>query len=492
MRDFLPIGDVPGHYARAFGHDRWCLDHDGEALSWGELERRANQRAWALSAQGVGQDDLIVLALPNGNALFELTFALWKLGATPCMISWKLPFAEVRQILEVARPREVIAVDPELSAAVGALPFTIGLDNDRRDPYPTRIAKHWKAIPSGGSTGRPKIIVDHSPAVLDLATPPILGLPEGKTVLNPGPCYHNAPFLFSHAALGRGNSVVGMTKFDPLRALQLIEKHRVAWVNFVPTMMNRMWRLPEEERSRFDLSSLEAVWHMAAPMPQWLKQAWIEWIGAEKIWELYGGTEALGSTIINGTEWLDHRGSVGRPVNAELRILDEEGERLPAGEIGEIFLKPNEGSVGGYHYLGAMAKSTPDGFQSLGDFGWVDADGYLYIADRRTDLIISGGANIYPAEVESALMQHPAVECAVVIGLPDDDLGARVHAIVQRDRTRPGELSAEELAAFAAQLLVRYKVPRSFEITDEPLRDEAGKVRRSALREARVAANVPA
>jgi bile acid-coenzyme A ligase len=227
---------------------------------------------------------------------------------------------------------------------------------------------------------------------------------------------------------------------------------------------------------------------MAAPMPAWLKQAWIDWLGAERIWELYGGTEAQGSTVICGTEWLEHRGSVGRPVNCDIRILDEQGVVRPPGEVGEIFLLPAGGPGATYHYLGAEARAAGEGYESIGDFGWLDADGYLYIADRRTDLILSGGANIYPAEVEVALMEHPGVEVAVVIGLPHEDLGAVAHAIVkpQADWTEP--LDQAVLSDFLSERLVRYKTPRSYEFTGASLRDDAGKVRRAQLREERLGA----
>ncbi|KTE20329.1 MULTISPECIES: AMP-binding protein [unclassified Sphingopyxis] len=492
MGDLLPIGDVPGHYARQFGPDRWALEHNGEVMTWAELERRANRRAWALAAQGVRDDDIVMLSLPNGNALYELTFAIWKCGATPCVVSSKLPLAEIKAIVALARPRMIIAADAALAVAIEAMPVSFGLDGGCDLPFPTRVPKHWKAMPSGGSTGRPKIIVDHQPGVVDLSVAATMGLPEGKVVLNPGPCHHNAPFAFSHIALGRGNSLVGMTKFDAAQALALIESHKVAWVVFVPTMMNRIAKLPDEIRAGADLSSLERVWHMAAPMPPWLKQEWIDWIGAEKIWEYYGGTERQGATVISGEEWLAHRGSVGRAVECEICILGEDGQPVPQGEIGEIFLLPPGGLGSTYHYLGAAAKQAAGGYESIGDHGWLDEEGYLYLADRRTDMIVSGGANIYPAEIENALMEYPGVECAVVIGLPDDDMGARVHAIVRPDPAAGRTPNADALLAFLGDRLVRYKMPRSIEFTAEELRDDAGKVRRSALREARIAAAVAA
>jgi bile acid-coenzyme A ligase len=205
---------------------------------------------------------------------------------------------------------------------------------------------------------------------------------------------------------------------------------------------------------------------------------------------MYGGTEGFCTTQLNGAEWLAHRGSVGRPSGGEVAIRGEDGAALPPGEVGEVFMrKVGAGSAetgATYHYVGATSRRHADGFESLGDFGWVDAEGYLYIADRRTDLILSGGRNVYPAEVEAALLDHPDVAEAIVIGLPDADLGARIHAIVRRE---PGtSIGGEALQAFAAGRLVAYKLPRTIEFTGEPLRDEAGKARRARLREERMAA----
>ncbi len=254
----------------------------------------------------------------------------------------------------------------------------------------------------------------------------------------------------------------------------------------VPTMMIRMLRLGDEVRGRYDLSSLQTVWHMGAPCPVWAKRAWIDWIGGERIWELYTGTETQAVTTIRGDEWLSHQGSVGRVTAGEMKIVDPETEQdLPPGQIGEIFLRVSPGSRPAYRYIGASARTIGNGWESLGDMGWFDDDGYLFLADRRADMILSGGANIYPAEIEGVLNEHPAVESCAVIGLPDDDLGQAVHAIC---RGTPGTAAVpdDELSAFVGKQLVRYKVPRSFEWVGEPVRDDAGKVRRSALLRDRV------
>jgi bile acid-coenzyme A ligase len=335
---------------------------------------------------------------------------------------------------------------------------------------------------SGGSTGRPKVIVDLAPAEVDPEAPEN-GMCAGGATLVPGPLYHAGPFMTAWSQLLAGGRVILMARFDAERALALIELHRVDWVLFVPTMMQRIWRLPEDVRGRFDLSSLRRVMCTGAASPAWLKRAWIGWLGPERIYEAYGGTERIAGTMISGSEWLAHPGSVGRPTGGrKLRVLREDGSECAPGEIGEIFMLPPGGRGSTYRYLGAEAKAAGEGWETIGDLGWLDEEGYLYIADRRTDMIVTGGANVYPAEVEAALDAHPAVRSSAVIGLPDDDLGQRVHAIVDA----PEAPSEEALREHLAKHLVRYKIPRSFEFVCEPLRDDAGKVRRSALREARL------
>lgn len=483
----VAMGDIPALYVERLGGERLCVAHQNDRLSWVDMAMRVNRRAWALKGLGIGKDDIVALVLPNENAVFEFSFALWKLGATPSCISARLPANELKAVLDLARPRAVFASDPAIRAATGALPADYGLAEGRDDPLASIVGNHWKAMTSGGSSGRPKMIVDMGPGAVDISQP-LLNLPQGGTVLNAGPLCHNAPFTFMSMALHHGNSVISMPRFDAEETLRLIERHRVAWVNLVPTMMSRIWALPEETRSHYDLSSLGAVWHTAAPMPAWLKEAWIDWIGPEKVWEIYGGTERQGNTVLNGAEWLAHRGSVGRPINCDIRILGENGELLGPGEVGEVHLLPLTGAGSTYRYLGAEPHRSADGYETIGDFGWLDEEGYLYIADRRADLILRGGMNVYPAEIENALSEHPAVALAVVIGLPDRDLGAVVHAIVNPAHDAPEAPTPEALGAFLSTKLARYKLPATYEFTDEPLRDEAGKVRRSQLRAERIAA----
>lgn len=483
----IPLAEIPARGAARNGADAWAIRHGDDVITWGELADRALRRAHALRAAGVGQGDLVTLALPNGSAFYELMFALWTIGATPHVVSYRLPLAELEAIVAVATPNMVIAADPGLQKAFGARPAEFGRDHADTLPIAPVVAPRWKAASSGGSTGRPKIIVAPGPNALDPDRKPPLRFPEEGPILATGPVYHNMPLTTNIQALFEGHPIVGMTRFDPEEALRLIETFKIKWTSFVPTMMMRIARLPEEVRSKYDVSSLETVWHWAAAMPPALKQEWIDWIGPEKIWELYGGTEGIVTTILNGVEWLQHRGSVGRPYLDKIKIVDEQGRELPPGEIGEIFAMPASGPGSTYTYIGDEPRSTADGYETLGDFGWLDEDGYLYIADRRTDMIVSGGANIFPAEVEGALMAHPGVEGAVVIGLPNEEFGAAVHAIVQPTEQARGTLDAEALLLFLRDRLVTYKLPRSFEFVEYRLRDDAGKVRRQQLRAERIA-----
>ena len=437
-----------------------------------------------LAAHGVTAGDFVTVALPNGLAFYETVFAIWKLGAIPNVVAAKLPRPEMEAILDIVRPRLFIG-DPPSSGVPVLSPDRGASEQYSADPLAEVISPHWKAMTSGGSTGRPKVIVDAMPARWD-PEEGFLGQRPGDVILNPGPLYHNAPFHCITMGMFVGATIVEMGKFDALRALQLVEAHGVNWVTMVPTMMHRIWQLGPDVLSGFSLPSLRMMLHMAAPCPPWLKDAWIGWLGSERVWEYYGTTEGIGSTTISGADWLTHRGSVGRVrAGYELKILDEDGREKPVGEVGEVFFRPRGGPGSTYHYLGCEGRRI-GGWETPGDLGSVDGEGYLYLSDRRNDLIISGGANIYPAEVEAALEAHPAVRGSAVIGLPDEEWGARVHAIVQP--MEGAALDGQELLEFVASRLARYKLPKAIEFTSEPLRDEAGKVRRAALRSARLEA----
>jgi bile acid-coenzyme A ligase len=459
--------------------NRPAITCEDETVTRAELERRANGLARRLLDLGVAQGDFVTIALPNGVAFVEACVAAWKIGAIPQPLSSRLPVHELQTLIELADPAVLIGVEPTHAPGRRCLPHGLESDTSLPDtPLPDVVSPAWAAPASGGSTGRPKLIVAGRPAELDPSAPAPLRLERGRTIVVPGPLYHNGPIVFTTLGLLLGNHVILGRRFDPESTLAAVERFHADVLYLVPTMMLRIWRLPEERRASYDLSSLRIVWHMAAPCPPWLKEAWIDWIGGERIWELYGGTETIAGTQINGSEWLDHRGSVGRCSIGEIKILDPDGREVAPREVGEIFMRTQ--GPPSYRYVGAEPRER-NGWESLGDLGWMDEEGYLYLTDRRTDLILSGGANIYPAEVEAAIEAHPAVRSSAVIGLPDDDLGQRVHAIVQVD----APVDEKVLIAHLADRLVRYKVPRSIEFTTEPLRDDAGKVRRSALRSAR-------
>ena len=457
---------------------------DGESLSWRELARGAARIATHLRDAGADQGDRVVIAVPNGPAFVQATLATWWIGATPTPLSASLPTPERVAVLEAAGPAVIIG------AGVGAAGWTTlsveQISRPAKAIAPVPVASPaWKANTSGGSTGRPKLIVaNQSASASDLIAKVNQRpqLPSDSVVMVPAPFSHNAPFTVLALSLLLGNHVVAMGRFDPAECLALVEHHDVAWLYQVPTMMLRIWRLPEPERLAFDLSSLQVVAHMAAPCPPWLKHAWIEWLGSDRIVEIYGGTEQQAFTRISGTEWLSHPGSVGRVLVGEIEVRDP-GERvLPPRKVGSVWMRRGAGAPVPYAYIGATAQGATGGWECFGDNGYFDEEGYLYLTDRTADMILVGGRNVYPAEIEAALDEHPAVLSSCVIGLADEDLGSVPFAIVQL----AGDVPDEALNAWLSARIARHKLPRGFERVDEALRNEAGKVRRSQLRAARI------
>jgi bile acid-coenzyme A ligase len=351
---------------------------------------------------------------------------------------------------------------------------------------PPKSARPGRIMTSGGSTGRPKLIVDPFASVWG-SEKAGYRRPARSTLLIASPLYHAAPFSTTLYTLAQGSHAVCMARFEPIEWLETVERHRIDYVYAVPTMMTRIAKLDPHIADRADLSSIETFIHMAAPCPAEIKRWWIGKLGPEKVLELYGGTERIGLTLIDGTEWLRHPGSVGKAAPGdEIVIVDDSGDELPCGAIGEVRFRKAEGPGKTYSYIGAETRISGD-LDSYGDMGWLDADGYLYIADRRTDMILLGGVNIYPAEIEAAIDSLPGVLGSAVIGLPDPDLGNRLHAIVELEPSTapPGEGSFTESLR---SRLTGLKCPRTVEFTSERLRDDAGKLRRSALRQARLIA----
>ncbi|MDW5593763.1 AMP-binding protein [Conexibacter stalactiti] len=481
---FPPIGDLLTALAATRPDDPAVTCGD-ESVTFAQLESRANRLARAYAELGVREGDFVSVGLPNGVELYAASYAIWKLGAVPQPLSYRLPARELEQVIAVADPSLIVGFGEEVAAGRAAVPAGFEPAATLSDgPLESRVSPAWKAPTSGGSTGVPKLIVSGSSGAFDVdAAAAGFGMRRGQVQLVPGPLYHNAPFAWSMLGSHVGQHVVVLPRFDAEAALAAIERHRVGWLSLVPTMMQRMLKVLDDRPGVYDLSSLDLIYHTGAPCPPWLKERWIDLVGGERLVEGYGGTEAIAFTVIDGTEWLEHRGSVGRVVAGEMRVVDADGRELPAGEVGEIFLRRPAGTPPTYHYVGAEPRVLDGGWESLGDMGRFDDDGYLYLSDRQLDMIVSGAANVYPAEVEAAVLEHPQVLTAAVVGLPDDDLGQRVHAVVQAE----GALEEEALRAFVSERLVRYKVPRSFRFVDEPLRDEAGKVRRAAVREQELA-----
>ncbi|MDT7572841.1 MAG: bile acid-coenzyme ligase [Actinomycetota bacterium] len=448
--------------------------------TWQELRAKARARAAALRDTGVGPGALVVVALPNSLDWYAVVYGAWYCGATVLPLDPALSAGGREPVLELAAEHwaPVVLVDESTEE-----PPAPGRDVERAvtpPPDPGIV------MLSGGSTGRPKIIVNEGPHVaVPVPDRPVgmtgeIGLRVGQVQLVPGPLFHGAPASWSTTGLFHGHRLIVMTRFDADLAAHLIERHGVQWAFLVPTMMRRIAQLPDISAAR--LMSLESFVHASAPCPESVKRAWLDLIGPSRVFEAFGGSEAAGATVISGEEWLRHPGSVGKPMPGyEVAVLDDAGLPVPPGEVGLIHMRPAEDPTRArFRYIGAPRGDARDGWISIGDLGWLDEDGYLFVADRRTDLIITGGANVYPAEVEGVLLDHPGVSDVAVIGVDDSDLGRRVHAVVEpRDLTTPPEI--EDLIEHCRQRLSKYKVPRSVEFVAKLPRNDQGKLRRSAL-----------
>jgi len=453
-----------------------CVARDGTetALSWSDLDRGANRVARLLAARGVRVGDRLSLRLGNTPELVVAVWAAWKLGAVPVPVRWDLPDWERGRVLAVLEPR--LDLDDADRAWLRDEPGDDG-------PLPDTVPPQSHGICSSGSTGTPKVIVIDRPAVWPGVGPDPFPSAWGpiarpQTVLVPAPMYHTNGFMTLPSLLA-GDRLVILEKFDAGLVVDLIERHRVTSMTTTPTMLARLAELPGIDGR--DLSSLVWVLQGAAAIAPSLARRWIDLVGAERFFMAYGMTEGLGLAALRGDEWLAHPGSVGRGYRGtEIRILDEDRRPLPPGEIGEIFLRSPTGAP--YRYLGGAAplEVDGDGFASGGDLGHLDDDGFLHIADRRSDLIVTGGANVFPAEVETALGDHPEVADVVVVGLRDPEWGRRVHAIVEpRDPAAPP--TEADVIAFAKARLAPYKAPKTVEVVDRIPRSEATKVSRRRL-----------
>ncbi|WP_018636086.1 class I adenylate-forming enzyme family protein [Parafrankia elaeagni] len=455
------------------------LDGTTTAATWVELDRRSSQLAGALVERGLAVGDRLGIGLRNSPQFVLAVLAAWKVGAVPVPVRWDIPEWELARLREVIDPRVFLGAEdiPWIDATAGLpVPF-----------LPDAVSPQINGICSSGSTGTPKVILTDRPSLYDeRTTVPFIAawnpVPRPQTILVLAPMYH-ANGLTTLYTLLAGDRLVIMEKFDAARVVDVIEQHRVTTFTATPTMLQRIADLPGIEQR--DLSSLVWILQGAAPMPPSLVHRWAKLIGAERIVMAYGMTEGLGSTALRGDEWMAHEGSVGRPFrDTEIRVLDDDGNELPAGEAGLIYLRSR--ITGSYRYLGDAPplRKTEDGFSTAGDVGYLDPDGWLYVLDRRVDMIVTGGANVFPAEVEAALIEHPEIADVVVIGLRDPRWGRRVHAIIEpADPANPP--STGEVVSYAKSRLAPYKVPKTVEVVDAIPRSAATKVNRGALVAAR-------
>jgi long-chain acyl-CoA synthetase len=481
----------------------------GEIVTYAELEDRSKRMASALRSRGVATGGHIAILMENNRAFLEVAWAAQRSGLYYTAINSHLGRDEVQYVLDDCGATVLITSESmadviagldlaNLAAqicAAGGLPDFEDYDEILATTDPDALegeSEGREMLYSSGTTGWPKGVRKPLPGTpLGDPTAPPVAVAEGvkqfggspdAVYLSPAPLYHAAPIVYCMSMQRLGATVIVMEKFDPRRCLELIDQHRVTHSQFVPTMFVRMLRLPREERGRFDVSSLQLVMHSAAPCPVAVKSEMLEWWGPV-IHEYYAGTEDIGHSHITPQEWLAHPGSVGRPLQ-ECHIVGEDGEDLPAGEAGVIYF------AGGrdFEYHNDPEKtasvSNDKGWRTLGDIGYLDEDGYLYLTDRRAHMIISGGVNIYPQEAENLLAGHPSVADVAVIGVPDAEMGESVRAVLQAtESSTPGPELESELLAFCRESLATYKCPRSIDFVDELPRDPNGKLYKRLLRE---------
>lgn len=483
---------------------------DERQLTFGELGQRVNQLSHGMRARGLGRGDHIALLLPNGQEWIEAYMAATQIGLYLTPINWHLIGEEAAYIVENCDAKLFIA-DARYAQTAGTAAAQARLSEDQcfsvgkiagfrsyqalLEGQPGTEPENRSAgslmLYTGGTTGKPKGVLRPLPegppeaaAALGQMLFYLFDVKPGEGVhLCQGPLYHSAPAGFSTGALHMGQTLVLMDKWDAERALQLIEKYRVTATHMVPTMFVRLLRLPEEVRGRYDLSSLRNAIHAAAPCPVEIKRQMLNWWGPV-IYEYYGATEG-GGTLVKPKEWLEHPGTVGRAwPGIEIKILDDEGNELPAGEVGTIYMTAGLGDFQ-YHKDPEKTESVKrNGMITAGDLGYLTEDGWLYISDRRTDLILSGGANIYPAEIEGVLVSHHAVADAAVFGVPDPDWGEAVQAVIELAAgEQPSESLTEDIRRHAAQHLARYKLPKYIDFRNELPRLPSGKLLKRRLKD---------
>jgi acyl-CoA synthetase (AMP-forming)/AMP-acid ligase II len=478
----------------------------GDTLTYRELEERSNRIAHLFRSRGLGPGDHIAILMQNQLEVFPVAWAAQRAGLLYTPVNWHLTADEASYIVANCGARMLIhsaALADLAAAAESASPrlqsrLVVGGDVEGAERLDEAVAE-LPVMPiddetegqymlySSGTTGRPKGILPTltgRPFGTGLSIDHLMGTAFGfgphTVYLSPGPLYHAAPLGWTIGTVRNGGTAVVMEKFDAERALHLIDERKVTHAQFVPTMFVRMLKLDPEIRDRYDVSSLRLVVHAAAPCPVEVKQRMIEWFGP-KLTEFYSGSEGTGFFMIDTPDWLAHPGSVGRAIRGVVHICDDAGNELAPGEVGTVWFSDIER----FEYLGDAAKTAEafndKGWNTLGDLGHVDADGYLYLSARRSDLILSGGVNIYPQEIEDALTLHPAVLDVAVIGLPDDEMGQRVHAVVQpASGATPGPDLERELIDYCRAKIAHYKAPRSVDFGAVP-RLPSGKILRREL-----------
>ncbi|HVW34404.1 MAG TPA: AMP-binding protein [Acidimicrobiia bacterium] len=503
----------PGHWAQVTP-DKPAVVMAGTdtIVTHGELNERSLRLARVWQEAGLRPGDGVALFMENHPRFLEIIWAAMRSGLRVTPVNRYLTAAEAAYIVNDCDARAIVtstamaAVAAELAGEIPGCKLRLSVDGivGGHDSYEDAVAGVSAGplveeplgqlmLYSSGTTGRPKGIVRPQPErsareglgpLTGLAA--LFGMNADTVYLSPAPLYHAAPLGYTLAVTAIGGTVVLMAHFDPLEALAAIERHRVTHSQWVPTMFSRMLKLPEADRTRFDLSSHQVAVHAAAPCPRPVKEAMFEWWGPI-IYEYYGGSELNGLTFASPQDWLAHPGTVGRPVLGILHICDEDGEELPAGEPGLVYFE-QESVPFRYHKDEEQMKSAQHpvhpNWTALGDVGYVDADGFLYLTDRATFMIISGGVNIYPREVEDVLVMHPKVDDVAVFGVPNPDMGEEVKAVVQLVAGTEGtpEL-AEELLAFARERLTHYKCPKTVDFDPALPRLPTGKLYKRVLRD---------
>ena len=481
----------------------------GVTVTYGQLEDRSNQGAQLFRARGLKPGDAIAIYMENNDRFFEICWAAQRSGLYFTCISSRLTAEEVDYIVGDCGAKLFVSSDEkkEVAAELSSLMpgaterLMVGGTIDGYDSWedcagamPTdRIADECAGndmLYSSGTTGKPKGVrvepssndIIEAGGLVGMVTM-LYGLDQDSIYLSPAPLYHSAPLRFNMAMHRLGGTTIIMENYDPEQALMLIEKHKVTCSQWVPTMFVRMMKIPAEIRTKYDLSSHKMAIHAAAPCPIPIKKQMIEWWGPI-INEYYAGTEGNGFCTINSEDWLTHEGSVGKALTGILHIVGEDGEEVPAGEPGSIFFDGG----GEFEYYNDPEKTKESrndkGWSTLGDVGYVDKDGFLYLTDRKAFMIISGGVNIYPQETENLLITHPKVADVAVIGVPNEDFGEEVKAVVQpANWAEAGDALGEELIAFCKEHLSAIKCPRSVDFEQELPRHATGKLYKRLVRD---------